>query len=219
MRLAFVASTAGSVMRAALHAAPGLRASTALLVVDRPCGATQVAADHEIPIATLGAHDRDQLGEELESVLTTNQIDYAFLFFERVLGGPVLDSFRDRIVNFHPSLLPASAGTDGFGDSVRSGALTIGSTVHFIRTTIDSGPQILQALTVVPPSGDLTALRHEIFVQQVRSAIQTHDWLSDDRVHVVGDRVEVRDAKYGLGPFVPHLDSRAALAFSTALRA
>lgn len=80
------------------------------------------------------------------------------------------------MINFHPSILPACPGMDGFGDTLKSGALFIGSTVHFIDEGMDTGKPILQAAFPRNPGESITKLRHRVFLQQVISLLQVVDW-------------------------------------------
>ncbi|MDA1381029.1 formyltransferase family protein [Plesiomonas shigelloides subsp. oncorhynchi] len=66
-------------------------------------------------------------------------------FYTRLLSDVFLKAHPHRVINFHPSILPACPGMDGFGDTLKSGALFIGSTVHFIDEGMDTGKPILQA--------------------------------------------------------------------------
>jgi phosphoribosylglycinamide formyltransferase-1 len=80
-------------------------------------------------------------------------------------------------------LLPANPGLHGFEDSIKSGALIIGSTVHFINSGMDTGPQIMQAAcSLHHGSINLVAQRHLVFAQQVASLIQVNSWLNEGRI-------------------------------------
>jgi len=73
--------------------------------------------------------------------------------FMRVLKQPLLDAFAGRIINLHPSLLPAFPGLDGIGQAWRRGVKITGCTVHVVTPEVDGGP-ILDQLPVRNESGD-----------------------------------------------------------------
>ena len=70
-----------------------------------------------------------------------------------------LDRNNPRIMNIHPALLPAFAGTDGYGDTFRYGCKVAGCTVHFIDYGEDTGPIIDQRAFAIPPEDDLDTVR------------------------------------------------------------
>jgi phosphoribosylglycinamide formyltransferase-1 len=69
----------------------------------------------------------------------------------RLLGPTLLEPYRGRIVNVHPSLLPAFPGKDAIGQALRAGAAITGVTVHYVDEGIDTGPAIAQARVAVRP--------------------------------------------------------------------
>ena len=211
MRVAVLTSTGGSVVRAAASHCEILRRSLAMFVGDRECEGLELGRHLGLPTVIL-AHGRE-FSDELVEEFRRNRIDYAYVFFTRLLYGALLQEYRGRLVNFHPSLLPASPGLDGFGDSLRSHAIVIGSTVHFIDESVDGGPQILQTVLPVIPGQSKSQLRHGIFIQQCRSIIQVHEWLADGRVSMPAERVHVRGSRYEAGEFIPGLDSDEAISF------
>jgi phosphoribosylglycinamide formyltransferase-1 len=75
--------------------------------------------------------------------------------FMRVLKAPFLNAFAGKIVNLHPSLLPAFPGLDAVGQALRRGVRVTGCTVHFVTAEVDGGPIIDQA-TVRVEAGDTT---------------------------------------------------------------
>lgn len=185
-----------------------------LVVTDRPCGAENVAARFGVRHVRIDGLSGMAFSNRLQGVLTEESIDAAFLFFSRILSGSILETFFGRLINFHPSLLPAFPGLKGFEDGWDSTSLLLGSTVHFVDDGIDTGPIIQQAFLPVNRATDLrSVIRHRIFLQQCASLSQVSDWFSNSRVLIRGDReITVRDANYeNLGAFVPALEKPASI--------
>lgn len=86
--------------------------------------------------------------------------------FMRVLTGHFLQRFPSRVVNTHPSLLPAFPGLDAAGQAIAAGAAISGVTVHFVDTTVDGGPIIAQAQVPVLPGDTPAALHARIQVEE-----------------------------------------------------
>jgi phosphoribosylglycinamide formyltransferase-1 len=82
--------------------------------------------------------------------------------YMHILTRPFLELFPDRIINVHPSLLPAFPGVDAVGEALKAGAKETGVTVHFVDEGVDSGPVILQARLPVFDGDTVDSLRKRI---------------------------------------------------------
>lgn len=204
-----VVSAGGSVPRAALRQSRAAREHLALVVGRRACGGTDLARELGVPSLILPSDP--QFSDRLLSELERASIDFAYLFFDRLLRGEILVRYSGRIINFHPALLPDVPGLHAFERSVELGS-GIGSTAHFVTERLDAGPVIISS-PILPATGVTTALRHRVFVDQVRALIQVDEWLAAGRVSVDQDTVRIRGADYSAGPLRPAIESRAALAF------
>lgn len=211
-RFVIVASTAGSVMNQCLTN-DYFRSRVHSVVVDRPCAAATRAEEHGVPVAGLLAEDSDAFCALLLDYLVRERIDYVLSFYTRFYAKPLRDAFRDRIVNLHPSILPAFKGMDGFGDQMRYHVPFVGSTVELVDQVMDEGKIVMQALFPHDPNLPWAQIRHRLFVQQCRSLIQVMAWLDEGRVRVDGRRVSIVGAGYQDPAFSPDLDSHDAVTF------
>ncbi len=207
MKVAVVASTNGSVYRETCRRSPFVRSAIRQVISDRECGA--LAAADEFGHARVLIAERDAFSRRLREHLQATQMDVVVSFFTRLFTGEMIDAFEGRLINFHPSILPACPGMDGFGDTLRAGAMFIGSTVHFIDQGVDTGRPLLQACIPRDPSLSEAELRHRVFVQQCRSLVQVLRWFEAGRVRAQWP--PVADATYLPGEFVPNLDTRDAI--------
>lgn len=88
--------------------------------------------------------------------------------FMRVLKAGFLDAFAGRIINLHPSLLPAFPGLDGIGQAFRAGAKVTGCTVHHVTRDVDAGRIIEQAMVTVEPNDTLETLTAKVHAAEHR---------------------------------------------------
>lgn len=107
---------------------------------------------------------RTRLEEELETAVARQLMDagvglVALAGYMRVIKAPLLRAFPYRIMNVHPSLLPAFPGLRAWEQALQYGAKVTGATVHFVDEGLDSGPIILQSAVLVLP-GDTAATLH-----------------------------------------------------------
>jgi phosphoribosylaminoimidazolecarboxamide formyltransferase/IMP cyclohydrolase len=139
-----------------------LGGSITLVLADRPCNALAFAADEGVPTAIVAPDafgDRTEWDAAVRDALTASGADIVVLAgFMRVLGRQTLDGFGGRILNVHPSLLPAYTGARPVADTLAGGARVTGVTVHVVDESLDGGPIIAQEPIVVLPSDDEASL-------------------------------------------------------------
>jgi phosphoribosylglycinamide formyltransferase-1 len=162
-RTAILISGRGSNMAALLAAAadPAYPAEIALVLANKPAAAGLArAAAAGIPTATVEsrAFGRDRAGFEhaMEAVMAEHGIELiALAGFMRVLTEDFVNRWAGRMVNIHPSLLPAFPGVDTHAQALEAGVRLHGCTVHLVTPGVDEGPIIAQA--AVPVLADDTA--------------------------------------------------------------
>jgi len=102
----------------------------------------------------------DEAQQETAARLRAAGVDLVCLAgFLRLVKQPLLEAFPQRIINIHPSLLPAFPGLDAWGQALRAGVSTTGCTVHFVDDGMDTGPVILSEEVPVL-AGDTPELLH-----------------------------------------------------------
>ena len=184
------------------------------VVCDRPCGASEKAQAHGLPIVVHAEPDSDNFCAWLGEYVEQHQIDYVFSFYTSFYSEAFRKAYPDRIINLHPSLLPAFKGNDAWIYVEAYGVRFAGSTVEFIYERMDEGKIILQ--TVCPWDVNLPAdyTRHRLFVQQCQSLLQVARWLCEERVSTDGCRVLIQNASFDSLAFSPALDYPEAIQFS-----
>jgi phosphoribosylglycinamide formyltransferase-1 len=114
--------------------------------------------------------------------------------FMRILGEAFVTRFKDRIINIHPSLLPAFPGLDTHARALEAGVKIHGCTVHFVTSQLDHGPIIAQAAVPVLPGDTEHTLAARVLEQEHRIYPQAVRWFAEDRLVIENNRVRVIDA-------------------------
>ncbi len=199
MKLGIMISGRGSNMGAlaAACAAPDFPAEIALVLSNNAeAGGLAIAREAGIATAVIdhrGFEDRDAFDAALDARLTEAGVQLVCLAgFMRLLGERFVARWRDRLINIHPSLLPAFKGLNVHQRMLETGVRIAGCTVHFVRPEMDDGPIITQAAVTVlaDDTAETLAARirraeHQIYPQAVRL-------IAEGRTRVSGERVEIR---------------------------
>ena len=176
MRLAVMASGSGTILDAMLQ--EGIE--IALVVVDRPCGATDVAAKHGVAVCDhertdfTASFDRNTFTEELVGHLEAADIELiAMAGYGTILGQAMYDRFAGKVINTHPALLPSFPGWHGVRDALDYGVKVTGCTVHIATLEVDAGPILAQEAVEVEPDDTESTLHERIKVVERRLYIDT----------------------------------------------
>lgn len=86
------------------------------------------------------------ISDELLKKLDDYKVDYLFCFGSKVLKGKLIDVYENRIINFHPSILPSFPGIKSIDQALSTHVQVLGNTAHFIDRGIDTGPIIMQSV-------------------------------------------------------------------------
>jgi len=170
-RVAVGVSGTGSNLRALAAAANRgeLGGEIALVFADRPCAALEWAAERGIETALVPAlasarpEERATADAALAETLTAAGIDVVVLAgYMRILGPTTLEAFPNRILNTHPSLLPAFPGGHAVRDALAHGVAVTGATVHLVDASLDGGPIVAQEAVAILDGDDEAALHERI---------------------------------------------------------
>jgi phosphoribosylglycinamide formyltransferase 1 len=117
--------------------------------------------------------------------------------FMRLLGPEFVTRWQDRLINIHPSLLPAFRGLDTHARALAAGVRFAGCTVHFVRPEMDDGPIIVQAAVPVLPGDDAERLAARVLDAEHQAYPLALGLIARGLVCVVGDRAEISGAASG----------------------
>ena len=124
-------------------------------------GITTAVVDHK-------AYDeREAFDTELARVIDTFRPDLLLLAgFMRVLGSAFVQRYEGRMMNIHPSLLPAFTGLHTHRRALQAGCKASGATVHFVTAQLDHGPIVMQAVVPVAPGDDERTLAQRVLASE-----------------------------------------------------
>ncbi|MBF0093566.1 MAG: phosphoribosylglycinamide formyltransferase [Alphaproteobacteria bacterium] len=114
--------------------------------------------------------------------------------FMRILTEAFVESWRDRLINIHPSLLPSFKGLHTHERAIAAGVRFAGCTVHFVRPAMDDGPIIVQAAVPILPGDDADGLGRRVLAAEHRCYPLALKLVASGRAVVSGDTVTVRSA-------------------------
>ena len=160
-RIAVGVSGAGSNLRA-LHAAATrgeLGGEIALVFADRACPALDWAAEQGIDTALVAEGEDEALAETLAAAVADIVVLAGYM---QIVGPVALAAFEGRILNTHPSLLPAFPGAHAVRDALAHGVAVTGVTVHLVDATLDGGPIVAQEAVPTLPGDDERSLHERI---------------------------------------------------------
>jgi phosphoribosylglycinamide formyltransferase-1 len=204
VRTAVLISGRGSNLQALIDAtaAPGSSARIVLVVSNRADAfGLERAARAGIPSRVIDHRafpDRATFDAALDAGLREAGAELVCLAgFLRLLTTGFVESWRDRMLNIHPSLLPAFRGLTTHARALAAGVQVHGCTVHLVRPELDTGPILVQG--VVPVQGDDTAERLAARVLEVehRCYPQALELMASGRAEIAGEAVRVRDPRPG----------------------
>ncbi|HEY6290821.1 MAG TPA: phosphoribosylglycinamide formyltransferase [Terriglobia bacterium] len=134
--------------------------------------------------------DRDAYDRELVDALQAHKVNIVCLAgFMRVLGPSFVRAFPGRILNMHPSLLPAFPGLDAQKQALHHGVKFAGCTVHLVDEGVDSGPILCQAVVPVLEDDSVETLSARILAEEHVIYSEAIRLVAEDRVRIEGRRV------------------------------
>ncbi|MEQ1914923.1 MAG: phosphoribosylglycinamide formyltransferase [Sideroxydans sp.] len=162
-------------------------------VISNKADATGLAIAQQYGITTAAISHKDFASREDFDAALAQQIDrfqpdfVVLAGFMRILTAGFVNHYAGRLINIHPSLLPAYTGVHTHERALADGVRIHGCTVHFVTAELDHGPIIVQAAVPVLPGDTVQSLsarvlqqEHQIFPQAIRWLCSKKLWLADD---------------------------------------
>jgi phosphoribosylglycinamide formyltransferase-1 len=194
-RLAVLVSGRGSNLQSIIDAIGcGALDATIAVVISNRAEAVGLLRAREAGIETIWLSprdfpDRDAYDRAIVERLKARDVGLACLAgFMRLVGAPLLEAFPDRILNIHPSLLPAFPGLDAQRQAIEYGVRVSGATVHLVTSDLDGGPIILQAAVPVLNDDTVDTLSARILVEEHKIYPEAIRLVLDGRWHLNGRR-------------------------------
>ena len=158
-RLAILVTKEPHVLEGLLAKSPtALGAKPVLIIGNRP-DLQPLARKHKLPFYHLPFHTRASAEEEVLQLLEKHEIDFIVLArFMKILSPNFVWRWKNKIINIHPSLLPAFPGANAYRQAYERGVKVVGVTAHFVTPNLDEGPIIAQEALVVRSNEPLTSI-------------------------------------------------------------
>ena len=158
------------------------------------------AADHGITTAVVDHRQYQQRADfdaALAQTIDVHRPDIVVLAgFMRVLTEDFVNRYRGRLINIHPSLLPAFQGLDTHARALAAGVRLHGCTVHLVTAGVDEGPIIAQAAVPVLPNDTEASLAARVLAEEHRLYPAALSWLAAGRVRLEAGRAVITRAEY-----------------------
>ncbi len=197
-RIGILISGRGSNMKAIVEATrkPGFPAEVALIISNRPeAGGLTWAITKGLPTAPIDHTlfpDRTAFDDELHKTLNASNIDLiACAGFMRLLTPQFVHRWHNKIINIHPSLLPAFKGLDTHARALAAGVKISGCTVHIVRAELDDGPILGQAAVPVNHNDTPDTLAARVLKAEHVLYSKVLEMLCTDEIVIDGDKVVV----------------------------
>ena len=199
-RITILISGRGSNMAAVIDAAATGRiegAVTHVISNRADAGGLAYARQHGIATSVVDhrAHpSRDAFDAALAEAIDRGEPDLVVLAgFMRILGADFVNRYEGRMLNIHPSLLPAYPGTQTHRRVLEDHGQRHGCTVHFVTPDVDGGPIVAQAEVRVFPDDDVATLAARVLEQEHRLLPEVVGWFCDGRLRLDAGRVCIDD--------------------------
>lgn len=125
------------------------------------------------------------LSDKILDNMMLHKVDYLFCFGEHILKGPLLSIFHNKIINFHPSILPSFPGLNAIDQALSSSVQVLGNTAHFIDSGIDTGPIIMQSVIT-----RRNVSNYEVVLNlQIPMMYKILDLLNKDKIKIIDNKV------------------------------
>ena len=200
LRIGVLASGRGSNFDAIARAAASgfIPATVAVLVTDRPdAPVLDLARRHRIEALCLEPRDfpsREAHEKQIIAILEERLVGLVCLAgYMRILSGAFVRHFERRLLNVHPSLLPAFPGLRAQRQALEHGVKVSGATVHFVDDGVDTGPIVAQAAVAIRPDDTEDTLAERILAEEHRIYPHAIRLFAEGRLDMEGRRVRIKE--------------------------
>lgn len=166
-------------------------------------GIEYVLYDYKKIIVSNGKKKNSILSDKMLEVFKFYEIDYCFCFGSHILEGDLLKEYSNKIINFHPSLLPAFPGRKAIDQAIEANVKILGNTAHFIDSGVDTGPIIMQSVM----SSKIFELEgyDGILDKQIPMLYSIFNALKNNNIEIQGNKVNILDRKYNQVSYFPNI--------------
>ena len=200
LNIAVMASTRGTDMQAVIDAIESgdlKDINLALVLTNKECGAAEKARKHNLKLVILGSKgmEREEYDKKVIELMKENNIDLIlFIGWMRLITPLFVKTFENKIMNIHPSLLPAFAGGMDLNvheEILKRGCKVTGCTLHFVDEGADTGPIIMQKVVKVKDDDTPDTLKERVQKAEEEAIIEALKLYRGGRIKVRGNKVRI----------------------------
>ena len=199
VKIGILASGEGSNFQAIVDQTGDSPVQFAVVIYNNPAAPVRLRAENlGIPTVFLDHRQfatREALDQAILEVLGEYDVDLVVMAgWMRLVTSVLVDAYRGRMVNIHPSLLPSFRGIRAVEQALEYGVQVTGCSVHFVDLEVDSGPIIAQEAVPILADDSVETLSQRIHEAEHRIYPQVVRWLAEGRVQIEGRRVRILES-------------------------
>lgn len=212
MKICILGSHGGYALDYLIHAIKlGIvKATVNRIVTDRECRTQQIAKNHGIELKTIQQSIKTTSREEYSNLLLEQipeNTDLVVISLARLISGKILKKYRNRIINTHPSLLPAYPGYGANAKLISEGKTVFGGcSCHIVNEHEDDGPMIIQSVVPLGLSNNQNEWEFKLWNHQKYNLCQAVQFFSEKRVIIKNNKATVKGAFYNSLPTNPQIE-------------
>ena len=202
MNIGVLASTKGTDLQAVIDAiqAKQLNAKISVVISNKEDAyALERARKHNIEAVFIDSKgkEREDFDREVNEVLEKHDVDLVLLMgYMRILSGWFVNKWKNKIMNIHPSLLPAFASgmdKDVHAEVLKAGVKETGCTLHFVTEDVDTGPIIMQKKVSVEKKDTIESLKAKVQKAEQEIIVKALGLYEEGKIKVEGNKVTIKD--------------------------
>ncbi len=169
---------------------------------------TEILKNLGIPILyfDLSKYDKSEknivLSNFILEIFEEFSVNFGFVFGGRILKGNLLNIYKNKLINFHPAILPSFKGIKAIDQALEVNAFLLGNSAHIVIDDVDSGAIIMQNILHNSRFQDYS----DVLNNQIIMLHQIILWLNEDRLIISENGAIIRDAKYEIQEYIPNLE-------------
>ena len=165
-----------------------------LIVNKKSAEVIKIAKEHNVPCSIIESKNknRTEFEKEVKHIFEEKNIEIIVLAgFMRILSSNFVNEYKYKIINIHPSLLPAFPGAHAHRDVIKSGVKKSGCTVHFVDEGVDSGPIIMQASINLEKGETEDSLSKKILIKEHQIFPKVLQLLCSNKIQIIGQNIKI----------------------------
>lgn len=175
------------------------KAENSLLVYSTNCNAVKNIEHLKIKSHIVNDNwkkNRENICNQICDLCLENEIDFIVMVFDKLLYGKIINIYKNKILNLHPSLLPSFKGLNAVEKALDYNSRFIGCTTHFIDDKMDEGILLCQGITPVEQNLDINEIKNKHFLLLKRLYLSTLWFCITDNIEILDGKSYMKNIDY-----------------------